>query len=312
MALIYKITNKINGQAYIGKTIRSLQVRYNEHQRDCKKYLNTNKKSIPLYNAVGTYGWDNFVLEIIEDNIPAEEIDAKEQYYIHFYDTYKNGYNATLGGDGGRTSSKLNDETVALIVQALLDENSLLSLPKIAKNFNIDTSVISCINCGKTWYNESLNYPLRKYNVAGLTINKNTYAQIVNDIKNISIPLNVIAKKYNLSESQITAINNGYECYDGTHPYYLSIYSGPFPIRNTNKQVDISDNIHQIIYDILFTKDSMEKIGLKYNIHGNTLTYIANGKRRKELTKDYIVPLRKNIKENQEIYNKKFLHKEGD
>ena len=56
----------------------------------------------------------------------------------------------------------------------------------------------------------------------------------------------------------------------------------------------------------------MEKIGLKYNIHGNTLTYIANGKRRKELTQDYIVPLRKNVKENQEIYNKKFLIKEGD
>ena len=56
----------------------------------------------------------------------------------------------------------------------------------------------------------------------------------------------------------------------------------------------------------------MEKIGLKYNVQGNTLTYIANGKRRKELTKGYVVPLRKNIKENQEIYNKKFLEKEGE
>ena len=56
----------------------------------------------------------------------------------------------------------------------------------------------------------------------------------------------------------------------------------------------------------------MTKIGLKYNIQGNTLTYIANGKRRKELTKDYIVPLRNNIEENKKIYKKIYLIKEGD
>ena len=53
--------------------------------------------------------------------------------------------------------------------------------------------------------------------------------------------------------------------------------------------------------DIIFTKDSMAKIGAKYNLQGNTLTYIANGQRRKELTQDFITPLRKNILINQKI-----------
>ena len=56
----------------------------------------------------------------------------------------------------------------------------------------------------------------------------------------------------------------------------------------------------------------MAKIGAKYNLQGNTLIYIANGQRRKELTQDFITPLRKNILINQEIYNKKYNQKEGD
>jgi len=56
----------------------------------------------------------------------------------------------------------------------------------------------------------------------------------------------------------------------------------------------------------------MSKIGAKYNLQGNTLTYIANGKRRKELTKDFITPLRHNIEINKKIYKKIYSIKEGD
>ena len=55
----------------------------------------------------------------------------------------------------------------------------------------------------------------------------------------------------------------------------------------------------------------MAKIGAKYGFQGSALMYIANGQRRKELTKDFITPLRKNVLINQEIYNKKYKQKEG-
>ena len=45
---------------------------------------------------------------------------------------------------------------------------------------------------------------------------------------------------------------------------------------------------------------------IEVNINGNTLQYIANGKRRKELTSDFIVPLRKNLLENKKIYFEKY------
>lgn len=45
------------------------------------------------------YGPESFdvqCLEIVEDNLACE----RERYWIEYYSTFKNGYNATVGGDG--------------------------------------------------------------------------------------------------------------------------------------------------------------------------------------------------------------------
>lgn len=34
---IYKITNKVNGKAYVGKTTDTVQVRWKEHLKDFKR-----------------------------------------------------------------------------------------------------------------------------------------------------------------------------------------------------------------------------------------------------------------------------------
>lgn len=93
---IYKITNKINQKAYIGKTIYSIEKRWKEHQRDCFK---RDREQRPLYNAINKYGIENFTIELIEE-VDIKDLSAREVYWIGFYNTYNNGYNATLGGDG--------------------------------------------------------------------------------------------------------------------------------------------------------------------------------------------------------------------
>ena len=45
------------------------------------------------------YGEEHFYIELIEE-CPLENLSKKEIYWIGYYDTYHNGYNATLGGDG--------------------------------------------------------------------------------------------------------------------------------------------------------------------------------------------------------------------
>jgi group I intron endonuclease len=94
MAFIYKITNQINDKLYIGKTYKTIEQRFKEH---CKASKNKKTFHRPLYSAMNKYGIDKFQIELIEETDIPEE---REQYWIKYYDSYKNGYNATLGGDG--------------------------------------------------------------------------------------------------------------------------------------------------------------------------------------------------------------------
>lgn len=95
MAYIYKITNIINQKSYIGKTeYEPAERRWKQHQAEAKR---KSKSHRTLYRAINKYGVQNFQFIILEQtNNPNE----REQYYIQLFDTYHNGYNETLGGDG--------------------------------------------------------------------------------------------------------------------------------------------------------------------------------------------------------------------
>lgn len=81
------------GKKYIGQTIREKK-RKKQHIRDCKRGIN-NK----FYRAVRKYGWELFIYGIIEE-YDVDVLAEHEIYYIDCYDTYNNGYNSTIGGDG--------------------------------------------------------------------------------------------------------------------------------------------------------------------------------------------------------------------
>ena len=96
MAYIYKITNKINGKIYIGKTERTVEERWNEH---CNDFTKDRCKDRPLYRAMNKYGAENFHIETIEETSSPEE---RECFWIEHFQSFKKGYNATIGGDGKR------------------------------------------------------------------------------------------------------------------------------------------------------------------------------------------------------------------
>ena len=93
---IYKIYNDVNDKLYIGKTDSSIEKRFQEHCDDSKKERCEKR---PLYNAMNKYGIEHFFIELIEE-CDLKELSEKEIYWIGYYNSYKNGYNATLGGDG--------------------------------------------------------------------------------------------------------------------------------------------------------------------------------------------------------------------
>lgn len=87
------IKNKVNEKCYIGQT-NNIERRIRRHKKD-SKILDTY-----LYRSIRKYGWDNFDISIIDECDSREELNEREIFYIDKYDSFNNGYNMTLGGDG--------------------------------------------------------------------------------------------------------------------------------------------------------------------------------------------------------------------
>ena len=98
MGYIYMIWNDINAMLYIGKTVYDIYKRFQEHCTDCFKERNEKR---PLYNAMKKYGIEHFHVRLVEE-CELEKLAEREMYWIQYYNTYHNGYNATLGGDGAQ------------------------------------------------------------------------------------------------------------------------------------------------------------------------------------------------------------------
>lgn len=96
MGFIYKITNKVNGKIYIGKTLKTIEGRWKDHVED---YQRPRFEKRPLYSAMKKYGVENFSVEEVEE-CSSEILSEREIYWIDFYDSFRSGYNATKGGDG--------------------------------------------------------------------------------------------------------------------------------------------------------------------------------------------------------------------
>ena len=97
MPYIYKIVNNINGKIYIGKTTETIEKRWKEHVLDSKREKIKNR---PLYAAFNKYGVENFSIEAIEEVTEVELLNEREKFWIEYFGSFKNGYNATTGGDG--------------------------------------------------------------------------------------------------------------------------------------------------------------------------------------------------------------------
>ena len=90
---IYKITNQLTNECYIGQAI-DIAERWKQHAK-CGLGIDTpvgNK----LYKAMQEYGIQNFSFEILEE-CPKVQLNEKEMYYINLYGSKEYGYNTTAG-----------------------------------------------------------------------------------------------------------------------------------------------------------------------------------------------------------------------
>ena len=96
---IYKIYNDVNNKIYIGQTTWTIKDRWRQHRVSMKKM------NYALYNAMNYHGIEHFnivqveKIECINKKDLYDLLNEKEIYWIEYFNSYKNGYNSTLGGD---------------------------------------------------------------------------------------------------------------------------------------------------------------------------------------------------------------------
>ena len=91
---IYKITNLLTDQCYIGQSV-NISDRWKQH---CKCGLGIEASSTnSLYNAMQKDGVWNFTFELLEEIHQRHLLNDKESFWIDMYQSNKFGYNGTRG-----------------------------------------------------------------------------------------------------------------------------------------------------------------------------------------------------------------------
>lgn len=233
--IIYKITNKVNGKSYIGQTRYTIEFRWKQHQ-----HKNDNTY---FHNAIHKYGIENFSIEILEKcNI--EDLNSREIFYIAKYDTFKNGYNLTIGGDGNR--KLLLDDSYSEIKELYL---SGFSSNKIATLYKVDKASIVKIL-------KSLDVKIRSNK---LNINHQEFLELVQDYQS-GYSLRELSKRYDCSPS-------------GLKEYLIK---KGVNLRDRYNILEDDESQEKMINDYLDGHLKLSEILSKYHCSYNTFTKILS------------------------------------
>lgn len=107
---IYLVTNLINGKKYVGQSV-NIKKRFQSHHLCDYKNEKGELYNTKFYQALRKYGIENFEVTVLE-LCNKENLDEKEIYYVSYYDSFKNGYNSTEGGQ--HWSSNIHSEEAEL------------------------------------------------------------------------------------------------------------------------------------------------------------------------------------------------------
>ena len=98
---IYCATCLTTGKLYFGQTIRLVEERWERHIQESRSGSNYK-----FHRAIRKYGEENFLVEeLLAVSAPTKDalkakLDFIEIRLIRKFDTFRNGYNMTLGGEG--------------------------------------------------------------------------------------------------------------------------------------------------------------------------------------------------------------------
>lgn len=106
---IYEIRNKINNRSYIGQS-QNIERRMDAHRYALRAGRHSNTH---LQRAWDKYGENTFEFRILIE-CSVHNLDQMEIWYIMQKNTYKDGYNRTLGGEGVRDGIRMHSFSMSV------------------------------------------------------------------------------------------------------------------------------------------------------------------------------------------------------
>lgn len=82
-----------------------------------------SSKCVGIRNAIQKHGRSNFVIEIVQTNVHESELHAAEAANVEKFDTWKNGYNCTPGGD----ANPMDDPDVRIRHKATMSDPKFIA-----------------------------------------------------------------------------------------------------------------------------------------------------------------------------------------
>jgi group I intron endonuclease len=145
--IIYKITNKLNGKVYIGKTVQAFEQRCKSHKyKSCRAFN----------NAITSHGWDNFTKEPFISALDESYLAELEEMTIkHFNSLAPSGYNLIEIDNGlNRYSQEIKDKISAS--RQIYLKNRTEPMIAVNKKEHIFVDGIELKNCYKCNENKTL------------------------------------------------------------------------------------------------------------------------------------------------------------
>lgn len=244
--VIYKYTSPSN-KIYIGQTT-------NEARRRAEWFylkMYYSHKGTKIDNARLKYGPSNFKYEVLEriiyNNIEeaTRELDRLEIYYIKLYNSYKNGYNLTIGGSSTRG--------------LILSEEARNKISRIHKGKKLTKKQIDSLVNSNTGRKHSLETRLK--------ISKANKGKCVSPESRMKISRALTGRK--LSKQAKINISNGHKGIK---------QSGDWKTKRLEvhkKKVDILDLHNNIVAQFNSIKDAAKFL----NISKSSATYYHKGKK---------------------------------
>jgi group I intron endonuclease len=286
--VIYKITNTINNKIYIGQT--------NDFNRRKSQYKHAAKQlehDQLITKAMYKYGYENFIMEIIDEVNSREEANIKEEEYMVKLDSRNKdiGYNmATGGGVFGLTdeikekiSEKLKEfysKNVSKIKGKALSEEHKLAISKasfgkkgtnLGKKFSPEhIEKIRIANTNKKHTEETkLKMSLKRMGVP--PSNKKLTFEQAQEIRNSNLKVKELAEMYNVSSATISSIRR--------NVIFVDINYIPKPCKSTNRKLTFEQ-----AEEIRASNESSYKLAKKYGVDRSCIERILDGSTYKTLS----------------------------